>query len=526
MEENTISDNKKNASLKNSFLVLFALGLSSLSQIITQIIIAYLYGSSRETDALFVAFVIPTLLFWSIQNASRVSLVPLLTDVLYQAGHTVLWKRSGLLLTTGTVIISLFALIFSLLSPYVIFIIAPGLDEATSSMAATILRILCCALIFAGILSVWGSLHNIFSSFFIPAFTDFFRAGVVIVSAVVFYNILGIYAIPIAFVAGSLMQCILLIPGLQREGYRYNYLLSFRDPNVSLFLSLTSLPFLSLLIRQGGTVVDRFLASYLPEGSISALTYSYTIGMGVVLIVSGGLFSVSLPELSRYAAQKKIIEMKEVLQLHLKLVGIITIPLTVLLMLLGRPMVRVLFERGAFSAATTELTASLLSYYAIGIFFLSAVPVMLGVFYAFKDTYTPFLHLLQVFIMNTVLAIVLMRSMGVQGISLALSLAGIFSFVRMVVVLEKRIISFTDRSLFIFWMKTIVSSMVMGFMVWFFLTGSFGTIAQNTLVGSLKVLSLSLLIGTLTFGISAYVLRIEGSKYLVRKVLGSSWNLV
>ncbi|HZX48517.1 MAG TPA: murein biosynthesis integral membrane protein MurJ [Nitrospirota bacterium] len=522
MEENTKSDNEKHASLKNSLLVLLALGLSSISQIITQIIIAYLYGSGRETDALFVAFVIPTLLFWSIQNSSRVSIVPLLTDVLYQAGHKVLWKRADMFLTVVTVIITLFAIIISLLSPYVISIIAPGLHEDTSSMAATILRILSCALVFAGILGVWGSLHNIFSSFFIPALTDFFRAGVVIVSAIVFYRTLGIYAIPIAFVVGSLIQCMLLIPGLRREGYRYSYYLSFRDPNVSLFFSLTSLPFLSLLIRQGGTVVDRFLASYLPEGSISALTYSYTIGMGVILIVSGGLFSVSLPDLSRYSAQKKIREMKDVLQMHLKLAGIITFPLTVLLILLGRPMVCVLFERGAFSAATTELTASLLSYYAIGIFFLSAVPVMLGVFYAFKDTYTPFVHLLQIFIVNTVLAIVLMRSMGVQGISLALSLAGIFSFVRMAMVLEKRIMSFTDRSLFIFWMKSIVSSLVMGFVVWFIVTRSYGTIIQNTLAGNLKVLALSLLVGTLTFGISAYVLRIEGSKYLVRKVLGSS----
>ncbi len=519
MEEQNKSDTEKNRTLKNSFLVLLALGLGSISQVITQIVIAYLYGSGRETDALFVAFVIPILLFWAIQNSSRVSLVPLLTDTLYQRGHAALWQYAGTLITVITLIAALFAAISSLSSSFIISIIAPGLDEYAASMASTIFTILCYTLVFAGILSLWISLQNIFSRFFIPALSDFFRASIVVAAAVVFYNTLGIYAIPVGFVAGTLIQCFVLVPGLRRAGYRYRFHLSVKDPQVRIFFSLTSLPFLSLLLRQGGTIVDRFLASFLPEGSISALTYSYTIGMGVILVVSGGLFSVSLPEFSRAAVRKRTAEIKDILTLNLKLAGIITFPLTVLIVLLSRPVIRLLYERGAFDASSTELTASLLSIYAVGIFFLTVVPVMLGVFYAFRDMYTPFIHLLLVFLINIVLSLTLMKPLGIRGLPLALSLAGIFSFIRMSMVLKKKDIWIFDRSLLTFWVKALASSLLMGIAILFFISWYSKGPEYMTMSGSLKALVISLLIGVTTFCFTAYLLRIEGRIYVINKIM-------
>ena len=515
----------KGESIKNSSLSLLALSLSAASQVIVQIVIAYLYGAGIETDAFFVAFIIPLLLFWAIQNSSKISIVPMFTEILDNEGKETLWQVAGVLLTVSTFFLIIFATIASFLSPYIISIIAPGLDTKTSLIAANIFRILSFIVVFAGIIAIWVSIQNIFSRFFVPAMNNFERTVFVIIVTVIFYKSLGIYAVAMGFLMGGVIQCLVLLPGLWKEGYRYRYHFSINDSNVRLFFGLTFLPFLSLIIRQGNTVVDRILASFLSTGSISALSYSYTIANGFILIVSGGLFAVSLPEFSRYAVRKKINEMKDALILNLKVASIITFPLTVLLILLGRPIIRLIYERGAFDSTATELTSSLLSYYAIGIFFLSVVPVMLGVFYAFKDTVTPFIHLLIVFFTNIVLAFVLMKLMGIRGLALALSLAGIFSFVRISYIIKKKIGHVFDRTLFLFWFKTLVSTIVMGIGIWFFIGWFSKEVSYISLIGNIKLVILSLCIGFAVFSISAYILKLEGRKFIVRKVYSTLTHL-
>ena len=510
--------NKKSDSIKHSVRIFLALGLSSASQVIIQIVTAYLFGSGKETDAFFVAFIIPVILFGAINNSLKVSLVPMFTHLLEEKGREALWQVSGTLLMGITFFLTLFAILTSFISPYIINLMAPGLEEETWVIAVNIFRILSFSVIFAGVIAIWTSIQNIYSRFFVPASSNFIRAVFIIIIVMISYKSLSIQALAVGFVTAGLFQCLILLPGLRKEGYCFRGHLSFNDPNMKLFFGLTVLPFLCHLLRQGGTIVDRFLASFLPTGSLSALAYSYTFTMGIIMLVSNGLSSVSLPELSKHVIQGKIAEMKEVLKLNLKLASVITFPLTVLLIILGKPVIKLLYERGAFDAAATELTASLLFLYAIGIFFFSVVPVMLGVFYAFKDTYTPFIHLLFVFIVNIVLAVLLTKVMSVHGLSLAFSLAGIFSFGRVSMMLSKRHGTVLDRTILIFWCKTLVSSLIMGIAIWFFLTWNSASPSYKTMIGNIKLIIFSLCIGVVTFGLSAYILKLEGRRFIVKAI--------
>lgn len=508
----------KSASVRNSSLSIFALGLSSISQIIIQVLIAYLFGAGNTTDAFFTALVVPVILFWAIHNSAKISLVTMFTEILEKGGKDALWHIAGNILTVLTLSLVILAVISSFLSPSIIHIIAPGLDAETSVMAADILRILFFTIIFAGIIAVMISIQNIFSRFFIPAMNNFERAVFVILITIIFYKSMGIYAVAAGFIAGGLLQCLVLLPGLKKDGFKYSFGFSLRSPDIMMFISLTMLPFLSLLLRQGNTVIDRFFASFLPTGSISAISYSYIIANGFILIVSGGLSAVSLPEFSRYAISIRVDEMKEALRLNIKLASIITFPLTALLIILGENIIRFLYERGAFSPATTALTASLLSYYAAGIFFLSIVPVMLGIFYAFKDTATPFLHLLMIFIVNIILAFIFMKFIGIKGLALATSVAGFLSFIRISYVLKKRIGDIFDRTVYLFWIKTSVSTLIMGTITWSYIRWLTINTSYGILADALRLVLLPACAGLTIFGISAYLIRIEGMNSILRKV--------
>lgn len=518
--------NEKIRALINNSVVLFGMGLSSFAQFLLQPLIAYLYGTGIEADAFFVALTIPLLLLWAIHNSVKISFTPIFTEVLSRKGKESLWRLAGLLLTDITFFFILFSCVMSVLSPYIISIIAPGLREQVSLIATNIFRIISFSFIFAGIIAICTTLQNIFLRFFIPSTTNLIRAIFVIIATIVFYKDLGIYIIPIAFVAAGLFQCLALLPGLWQEDFAYKFIVVLKGAGIRIFQSQTLLPFLSLLLMYGGALVDRFLASFLEVGSISALTYSHTIAMGIVLLISGGLSSVAFPAITKYAIDNRSYEIKEVIIFYLKIASSGTLPLMVLLILTSKPLIKILYERGAFDTSATELTASLLSFYAIGIFFLSVVPVMLGFFYAFKDTVTPFKHLLLVFLINTILAVVLMKAMGVRGLPLALSLAGIFSFARISIVIKRRIGPLFDRPLIVFWLKTLVSTIVMGVFVWLF-TGWFSRHASlDTIMGSIKLLISSLLIGIAVFCVSAYLLKIEGRNFIIHEVYKrlSRWN--
>ncbi len=509
------------STVKNSGVTLLALGLSAFSQVLTQILIAYLYGAGATTDAFFAALVIPVILFWAIHNSAKISLVTMFTEMLEKGGKDALWQAAGNLFTVITLSLVIIAVISSFLSPYIIHVIAPGLDTETSLIAANILRILFFTIIFAGIIAVMISIQNIFSRFFVPAMNNFERAVFVIIITIIFYKSMGIYAVAAGFVAGSVLQCLVLLPGLKKDGFKYRFGFSLRSPDIMMFISLTMLPFLSLLLRQGNTVIDRFFASFLSTGSISAISYSYIIANGFILIVSGGLSAVSLPEFSRYALIKRTDEIREVLQLNIKLASIISFPLTVLLFILGKPIIRLLYERGSFSPSATELTSSLLSIYAAGIFFLSVVPVILGVFYAFKDTVTPFIHLLIVFFINIILAIVFMKFIGIGGLALALSAAGIISFIRISYLVKKKIGFVFDRAVYLFWMKTIASSIIMGIVTWLYTGWTFIDTSYGSLSDAVRLVILPSCVGFTIFCISAYILKIEGRNFVIRKLRSS-----
>jgi putative peptidoglycan lipid II flippase len=204
----------------------------------------------------------------------------------------------------------------------------------------------------------------------------------------------------------------------------------------------------------------------LAEGSISYLYYADRLVQFPLGIFAVAMGTAILPTLSRQAASQDLIGLKTTFADALCLVFFITLPATVGLIVLREPIVIQLFQRGAFDAQTSQLTADALLYYGIGLWAYSTIRVLLPTFYALQDTWTPVQSGLISIVVNIGLGVILMKPMGHCGLALATALASILNFFLLTLSLRMRLGGFDGKRIVISISKSILCALLMGYVVW------------------------------------------------------------
>ncbi|MCB1214554.1 MAG: murein biosynthesis integral membrane protein MurJ, partial [Deltaproteobacteria bacterium] len=175
-------------------------------------------------------------------------------------------------------------------------------------------------------------------------------------------------------------------------------------------------------VYQLNVLAMTFFASYLPTGTVSYLWYGDRIMEFPLGIFAIAVATVALPTLSEHASKKEIPQMKEALRQSLSLVWFLNLPASLGLILLGKPIVALLFERGDFLAADTNHTAQTLTFFALGLPFLATARVMVNAFYAIQEAKKP-VHAANIsVVVNVLLAALLMHPLQHRGLALAVSL--------------------------------------------------------------------------------------------------------
>src|SRR5262249_25660486 len=142
-------------------------------------------------------------------------------------------------------------------------------------------------------------------------------------------------------------------------------------------------------IVQVNVLVDTQFASYLAEGSVTAIHIADRVMELVLGVYAVAVSTAILPLLSRQAALRQMDELKSALNFSKRLILFITLPAKVGFILLRREIIEVLFQHGDFDAASTALTAWALPFFALGLSAFSMVKVIVPAFYALEDTRTP-----------------------------------------------------------------------------------------------------------------------------------------
>jgi len=201
---------------------------------------------------------------------------------------------------------------------------------------------------------------------------------------------------------------------------------------------------------------------------ISALSYSHRLQLMVHGVFGASIVTVMYPMLSKFAAEKDLTGFKKNIGLSVLGTNLLIIPSMVGMLLLATPIVTMIFGRGAFYAGAKALTSGALFYYALGIVPFSLRDILSKALFSLKDSRTPMIIGVIGVIINVILNLTLSPFMGINGLALATSLAGMSSALLLIHHLRKRVGGLALKSLVVPHLKILLASLVMGVSVRYF----------------------------------------------------------
>jgi putative peptidoglycan lipid II flippase len=251
-------------------------------------------------------------------------------------------------------------------------------------------------------------------------------------------------------------------PSLRREGFRYRATLDWRDKSLQRVLVLMGPGTIGLAATQVNVLVNTVLATGEGTGAVSWLSYAFRL-----MYLPIGLFGVSiatatLPAVSRQVAVGDEGAARRTVADGLSLMLMLNIPATVGLMVLGTPIVRLIFERGAFTAADTAATAAAVQFYALGLAGYSVVRITSPVFYALGQNRTPVIVSVVTVLINAALNIWLVGVMGYRGLALGTSISAIFNATLLIFFLRRRLSGIDGWRIAASLARIVVASAIMG----------------------------------------------------------------
>jgi len=233
---------------------------------------------------------------------------------------------------------------------------------------------------------------------------------------------------------------------------------------------------LGLAGAQINLMVDNKLASHLGDGAISSLQYAIRLFQLPLGVFAVSIAAALLPRLSQHAAAQAWDDLSEVLRRGIRLAIFIILPAMAGLWAIGRPTIELLFQHGRFLPEDTTRTLYALNFYLIGMIGYGLVYLLTRAFYALRDTKTPVLIGIVAVAVNIVLDYTLVGLMGVGGLALATSVAGLVNMALLILSLERRLGRKLIRPLAGELSKMVISAGVMGALAFLFyrwLVGSF-----------------------------------------------------
>lgn len=504
---------------------------SRLLGVAREIVLARMFGASAgpAMDAFNVAFRIPNLvrdLF--AEGAMTAAFVPTFTRTLGSQGRESAWRLgnlvlNALLLVTGVLVV--LGIVFAGPITSAIagdeFAAVPGKLQLTTDLTRLMLPFLTTVAIAVAMMGMLNSLRR----FFVPALSPAMFNVATIASAFLLVPVMPLLGLPpiagIAFgtLLGGLGQIALQWPALHREGFRYRPVLDFGDPGVREILRLMGPGTLGLAAVQINVFVNTFLATTQEQGAVSWLGYAFRL-----MYLPIGLFGVSiataaLPDISRHSSGDDRSAIRAIVSRGLRMILMLNVPATVGLMVLARPVVELIYERGEFLPRDSASTAAALMFYAPGLLGYSAVKIASPTFYSLRDSRTPVIVSVASVVVNLALNLLLVRVMGFRGLALGTSIAAVLNAVVLLALLGRRLEGLDGRRVAASGVRIAIASAIMGAVVWYAAGWLDGALPGSGLGLRLTRVGLSIGVGLVSIAVLARLLRIDEFDQALHRVL-------
>lgn len=470
------------------------------------VVVARAFGAGPVTDAFFVAFRIPNLLRRLLaEGALSTAIIPVFTESLHRGGRAEFVRIVRAVSGVATVVLCVASGLGVLLAPWIVRVMAPGwtADPGQVELAGSLTRFMFPYLLLVGLAALAMGALNAQHRFFTAALGPAVLNVAMIVSVLVLAGRMSppIFSLAVGVLVGGLGQLLVQLPELSRLGVPLRPSTEWSHPAVRAIAGRLWPAVFALAAVQVTVLVNTLLASLLRQGTVSYLYYADRVMEFPLGVFGIALATAVLPGMAAQAARGEHRELTETLGFALRLSAFIAVPAAVGLVVLGHPIVRLLFQRGEFSAADAVATAQALAGYAVGLPAFSATRIAAQTFYALGDTRTPVWTGLASVVANVVLAVALMWPLEHAGLALASSLSAYVNLLLLGWLLRRRLGALGAREMLRSLARTCTAAAALG--LWCFaVVGWLGAGWEGTLrtVGALVM-------GAAVYGAVAAALR-------------------
>ena len=442
---------KKNRSLANiAGIVALATIISKLFGLFREQSIAAVFGVGPVINAYTYAYVLPGFLLILLGG---------INGPFHSALVSVLSKRekeeSAAIVETVTTIVSgcllVVTLFLILLADYCIDIVAPGLDPQVRNLAIEQLEIMSPLALFAGLIGIGFGTLNAADQYWLPSISPLFSSLITLIGLGFFalfvtkqadtdsYLQLGGTILALTTLAGGVLQWIVQCISQWRAGLGTLRLrFDWRTPGVTDVLKVMIPATLSSGMLQINVYTDLYFASYIPDAA-AAMRYGNFLVLTPLGIISNMILVPFMPVFSRLAAPENWPELKIRIREGLFLTALSMLPLTAIFLSLSLPIVQIIYQRGAFNQADSEIVVPVVMTYGFGMFFYLGRDVLLRVFYALGDGEVPAkVSIINIFL-NFVLDYFLVVPFKTPGLILATVSVNIISMLTFLLILNRRL---------------------------------------------------------------------------------------
>lgn len=492
--------------------ILFMMIISFLGKItgfIREASMASQIGANAYTDAYVFATTISSLFAFIILEGLNSALIPVLSQAERKGERDLFFRK---ILSLSIPVLLGFAVFLYFFSAKLLYLFAPGISGNIRELTELYARILAINVFFIGIQGLLvGYLQK--NNRFLHVSAMAFPLNIAIITGIFLSSPTNILPLVVGTVIGQGLTFIWLLLPTIKTGFQFEWEIDLKDEHLRLFAILVLPVLISMTATQINFVVDKALASLLPEASASYLSYASKIQNLFTAVFVVSIASVLFKSQAEYAAEKNYNKVFQITKDNLQMILMFVIPAVAGIMMLSEEIIIVAFMRNQFVMTDAMITGKVLFIYA-GLILFQTIGDMLSRFYfALKEAKPPVVATTLAVVVNIILNFILVRSMGIYGLALATLIAALFRVVLLVgnVSRDQR---FKGMSLFtLSLVHFFVGSSIMSLCLWMV---SKQSIFQQ-MSTSVYLISAAIL-GAIVYGLYLYIAKVEDFRLVIESV--------
>ena len=407
---------------RNTVLFSVATGFSRVAGLAREIVAASYFGTSGAASAFTIAFQLPNLVRGLFADAAlSAAFVPVFAEFLEQKRRREAILLASTLFWLILLVLGALSAIFIVAAGFVIPLFIPG-DNFTPQLvdlAVGLSQVLFPIVVLLGINGLLVGIVNSYHHFTIPALAPLVWNIVIIGALVLLRPVFSaddqIYAYAIGVLLGTIVQLLMVIPVLAKIDFRLKLHFNWRDPGVTRVLKLLIPVTIGLGVINIDLVINSVVGALISDSAPRAIDAAFRIYMLPQGIFSVALATVLFPSLSRLVARKDTEGLRSLVGVGMRQNLLLLVPAAAATMAMASPIVELIYQYGAFNAASTKEVSTALFWFAFSMPFAGLNLLLTRTFFSLQRPWIPSALAACNLVVNAIVSIALYKPLGIAG---------------------------------------------------------------------------------------------------------------